>query len=151
MKRSQVGADAKDFHAGRVEENHRRGVSHIEFARPCTRRTCPAVGSDERGRRHQRESRDVEALDLAPHRVAMETFPMQLVARRAIDRLEEDGERLAVRLAPQIVRRSQEERLVVPARTRGAPSRGALLFRHWFCAFEESSPAYRTTTPTVRG
>ena len=61
---------------------------------------------------------------------------MQLVAGRAIGRLENHRQRLASLLAPQVVRRPQEERLVVQARARGLSNGAAKIFRQRLASLE---------------
>ena len=77
-----------------------------------------AGGRRELGLRAEREPYHIDTLDLRQHLVAAESFPVQLVAGRAVGRFEDHRERLVSFLAPQVVRRPQEERFLVQTRAR---------------------------------
>src|SRR5204863_7775348 len=106
------------FHAAAVEEHDRRSVGDAELARPRLSSRGAAGGGGERGRSREREPRHIEFADEGAHLGALQTFTMELVARRAMRGLEEHCERLGAWLAPQVVRWSEEIRLVTQYRTR---------------------------------
>src|ERR1700680_3108284 len=121
VKRPQVRVDPKYFHAAAIEEHDRRGVRDAELARPRLSSRGAAGRGGGGGRSCGRAARPIECADERAHLGALQSFAMELVAGRAMRGLEEHRERLGAWLTPQVVRRSEEERLVVQFRTRRLP------------------------------
>src|SRR2546425_10506570 len=107
VERAQISLDPEYLAAVVVEKDHRRHVGHVELARPGVGAAHAAAAGRELGARTERGPRYVDSYDLRQHLVAPESLSVQLVAGRAVGRLEDHRERPVSLLAPQVVRRPQ--------------------------------------------
>src|SRR5574341_1048154 len=103
MKWPQISLGPKNLAPARIEQNHCRDVPDVHRPAPVRRGNFLPVGRGDRLAWNDAQPHDVELRQLLAHFMSLEDDGVQLLALRALRRLENHGEGLAAWASAQVV------------------------------------------------